>query len=60
MLYLGWDGGRVGQAGVGAASHNGFGQVAYVVPIAVAGWGASLIARPMIKAPSALNAGGCC
>jgi DNA segregation ATPase FtsK/SpoIIIE, S-DNA-T family len=28
-----------------------------VAPIAVAGWGASLLARPLIKAPSALNAG---
>ena len=37
VLYLGWDGGRVG-GWVQRGLANGFGQVAYVVPIAVAGW----------------------
>ena len=57
VLYLGWDGGRVGHW-VERGLANGFGQVAYVVPIALAAWGAALIARPSIEAPSALNAGG--
>ncbi len=57
VLYLGWDGGRVGHW-VDRGLANGFGQVSYVVPIAVAAWGAALIARPSIEAPSALNAGG--
>jgi S-DNA-T family DNA segregation ATPase FtsK/SpoIIIE len=57
VLYLGWDGGRVGHW-VDRGLANGFGQVEYVVPIAVAAWGAALISRPSIEAPSALNAGG--
>jgi S-DNA-T family DNA segregation ATPase FtsK/SpoIIIE len=57
VLYLGWDGGRVG-SWVDRGLANGFGQVEYAVPIAVAAWGAALIARPSIAAPSALNAGG--
>jgi DNA segregation ATPase FtsK/SpoIIIE, S-DNA-T family len=56
VLYMGWDGGPVGAA-VSDGLENAAGQVAYVAPIAVAGWGASLLARPLIKAPSALNAG---
>ncbi len=56
VLYLGWEGGPVG-ATVSDGLGNAAGKVAYVAPIAVAGWGASLIARPTIKAPSALNAG---
>ena len=57
VLYLGWDGGRVG-GWLATGLENAAGRVAYVAPIAVAAWGASLIARPLIKAPSALNAGG--
>jgi DNA segregation ATPase FtsK/SpoIIIE, S-DNA-T family len=56
VLYMGWDGGPVGLT-VSDGLSNAAGKVAYVVPIAIAGWGASLIARPLIKAPSALNAG---
>jgi DNA segregation ATPase FtsK/SpoIIIE, S-DNA-T family len=56
VLYMGWDGGPVGLTAYDGLS-NAAGKVAYVVPIALAGWGASLIARPLIKAPSALNAG---
>ncbi|MDX6584169.1 MAG: segregation ATPase FtsK/SpoIIIE, family [Solirubrobacterales bacterium] len=57
VLYLGWDGGRVG-GWLADGLEQGFGRVAYVVPIALFGWGVSLIARPWIAAPSALNAGG--
>jgi DNA segregation ATPase FtsK/SpoIIIE, S-DNA-T family len=56
VLYMGWDGGPVGLSFSDGLS-NAAGKVAYVVPIALAGWGAALIARPLIKAPSALNAG---
>jgi DNA segregation ATPase FtsK/SpoIIIE, S-DNA-T family len=56
VLYMGWDGGPVGAA-VSDGLYNAAGKVAYVAPIAVVGWGASLLARPLIKAPSALNAG---
>jgi S-DNA-T family DNA segregation ATPase FtsK/SpoIIIE len=56
VLYMEWDGGPVGLT-ISDGLSNAAGKVAYVVPIALAGWGASLIARPLIKAPSALNAG---
>lgn len=57
VLYFGGDGGRVGGWLDGALASIA-GQVAYLAPIALAAWGAALIARPMIEAPSALNAGG--
>jgi DNA segregation ATPase FtsK/SpoIIIE, S-DNA-T family len=57
VLYAGWDGGRVGGWLEGALS-DAFGRVAYVVPIALAAWGGALIARPLLRAPSAFNAGG--
>jgi S-DNA-T family DNA segregation ATPase FtsK/SpoIIIE len=57
VLYLGWDGGRVG-GWLAEGLEQGFGRVSYVVPAALFGWGVSLIARPWIKAPSAINAGG--
>ncbi|MGH2987698.1 MAG: DNA translocase FtsK 4TM domain-containing protein, partial [Solirubrobacterales bacterium] len=57
VLYLGWDGGRVG-GWLATALENAAGRVAYVVPIALAAWGGALIARPLLRAPTALNAGG--
>ena len=57
VLYLDWDGGRVG-GWLAEGLEQGFGRVSYVIPLALFGWGVSLIARPQIKAPSALNAGG--
>ena len=57
VLYLDWDGGRVGGWLAEGLAHA-FGQVAYVIPLALAAWGVSLLARPLIEAPSALNAGG--
>ena len=56
VLYMGWDGGRVG-AWLATALENAAGRVAYVVPIALAAWGGALIARPSCVRP-ALNAGG--
>jgi DNA segregation ATPase FtsK/SpoIIIE, S-DNA-T family len=57
VLYLGWDGGRVG-GWLATALENAAGRVAYVVPIALAAWGGALVARPLLRAPTALNAGG--
>ena len=45
VFYVGWDGGRSAewlQTGLATV----VGRIAYVVPIAVAGWGAALIMRP--------------
>jgi DNA segregation ATPase FtsK/SpoIIIE, S-DNA-T family len=57
VLYGDWDGGRVGSWLDGALA-DAFGRVAYVVPIALTAWGGALIARPLLRAPSAFNAGG--
>jgi len=56
VLYVGWDGGPVGDS-LKRALTDATGRVAYLVPIAVAVWGAGLMMRPMIKAPGAFNAG---
>ena len=56
VLYLDWDGGRVG-AWMETALEYSVGRVAYVVPLTVFGLGLALIARPMIRAPRALNVG---
>jgi S-DNA-T family DNA segregation ATPase FtsK/SpoIIIE len=56
VLYVGWDGGPVGDS-LKHALTDATGRVAYLVPIAVAVWGAGLMMRPMIKAPGAFNAG---
>ncbi len=57
VLYVGWDGGPVGEW-VKRALENAAGRIAYVAPLALAAWGAALLARPFLKAPAALNAGG--
>jgi S-DNA-T family DNA segregation ATPase FtsK/SpoIIIE len=56
VLYLGWDGGRVGGWMERALEHT-VGVVEYVVPLMVFGLGLALIARPMMRAPRALNIG---
>jgi DNA segregation ATPase FtsK/SpoIIIE, S-DNA-T family len=56
VLYLGWDGGRVGSWLESALEHT-VGRVEYIVPLMVFGLGLALIARPMIRAPRALNVG---
>ncbi len=56
VTYLGWNGGRVGdwmESGLTLFA----GRIAYLAPLALAGWGVALIMRPVVKAPSALNAG---
>ncbi|HSI79799.1 MAG TPA: DNA translocase FtsK, partial [Solirubrobacterales bacterium] len=57
VLYLDGDGGAVG-GWIGSALANIAGQVAFVVPVALAAWGGTLIARPLIETPSAIDAGG--
>ena len=57
VLYVGWDGGPVGEW-TKRALENAAGRIAYVAPLALAAWGAALIVRPFITAPAALNAGG--
>ena len=56
VLYVGWDGGPVGDS-LSSALADVTGRVAYLVPIALAAWGIALMLRPIIKAPAAMNAG---
>ncbi len=56
VLYVGWDGGPVGEW-VERALENAAGRIAYVAPLALAGWGMALVMRPFIATPGALNAG---
>ncbi|MFN8162023.1 MAG: DNA translocase FtsK 4TM domain-containing protein [Solirubrobacterales bacterium] len=59
VLYLSWDGGRVGGAleeGLAFA----LGKVAYLAPVALALSGAALIAKPLLPAARPLRAGGIC
>src|SRR5436190_10505216 len=56
VLYAGWDGGPVGGWTQSALSTVA-GRIAYVVPIALAGFGIALVMRPFLAAPGALNAG---
>src|SRR4051794_34452673 len=56
VLYVGWDGGPVGDS-LKSALADATGRVAYLLPIAVAVWGAGLMMRPIIKAAGAFNAG---
>src|SRR5687768_14877767 len=45
VLYVGWDGGQVGEW-VEWALENAAGRIAYVAPLALAGWGMALVMRP--------------
>jgi S-DNA-T family DNA segregation ATPase FtsK/SpoIIIE len=57
VLYFGWNGGRVGgwtKTGLTDLA----GQVAYLAPVALVGFGVILIMRPSLHAPTALHAGG--
>ena len=57
VLWVGWDGGPVGEW-LERALENAAGRIAYLAPLALAGWGAALVLRPFIATPGALNAGG--
>ncbi len=56
VLYLGWDGGRVG-GWLETALATLVGQVSSTVPVVLVGLGLAMIARPLIRAPRALNVG---
>ncbi|MFN2629118.1 MAG: DNA translocase FtsK 4TM domain-containing protein, partial [Gaiellaceae bacterium] len=56
VTYMSWDGGRVGsllEDGLTLVA----GRVSLIAPAALAAWGVALVMRPVIKAPSAINAG---
>ena len=57
VLYVGWDGGPVGEW-LERALENAAGRIAYVVPLALAGWGMALVMRPFIAAPGRAERGG--
>jgi S-DNA-T family DNA segregation ATPase FtsK/SpoIIIE len=59
VLFLGWDGGRVGGATETGLSYAA-GSVANLVPVALAGIGLALLLRPFVPYPGALNAGAIC
>ncbi|MGH2980550.1 MAG: DNA translocase FtsK 4TM domain-containing protein [Solirubrobacterales bacterium] len=59
VLYLGWDGGRVG-SGIEDGLTYLFGKVAYVAPLVMFGCGAALICKPFLPAIRPLRTGGIC
>ena len=59
VLYLGWDGGRVGSAAENALT-LAFGKVAYLIPVTLFVCGAALILKPFLPAIKPLRTGGIC
>jgi DNA segregation ATPase FtsK/SpoIIIE, S-DNA-T family len=59
VLFLGWDGGRVGSGAETGISYAA-GAVGSVVPLVLIGFGLALLLRPLITSPGALNAGAIC
>jgi DNA segregation ATPase FtsK/SpoIIIE, S-DNA-T family len=59
VLYLGWDGGRVG-GGAETALTFLMGRVAYAVPVALYVVAAALILKPFLPAVKPLRTGGLC
>jgi S-DNA-T family DNA segregation ATPase FtsK/SpoIIIE len=59
VLYLGWDGGRVGSAAQEGLTFL-FGKVAYMIPVALFVSGAALILKPLLPAIKPLRTGGIC
>ena len=59
VLYLGWEGGRVGSSAETALTYL-FGGVAYTAPVALFACGAVLILRPFLPSVKPLRAGGIC
>ena len=59
VLWLGWDGGRVGSAANQGLSFV-FGKVAYLIPVALLASGAALILKPFLPAIKPLRTGGIC
>jgi DNA segregation ATPase FtsK/SpoIIIE, S-DNA-T family len=59
VLYLGWDGGRVGGA-LADALRFLFGGVAYLMPLVLLATGALLLLGPMLPSVKPFKAGGIC
>jgi S-DNA-T family DNA segregation ATPase FtsK/SpoIIIE len=59
VFYLGWDGGKVGE-GLAKVFIFLFGGVAYLVPVALFGWGAVLVLRPLLATVRPFKAGSLC
>src|SRR5512133_2672663 len=59
VLYLSWDGGKVGGGAQEALTYL-FGKVAYVAPLAFFACGAALILKPFLPAIRPLRTGGIC
>ncbi|MFL5884257.1 MAG: DNA translocase FtsK 4TM domain-containing protein, partial [Thermoleophilaceae bacterium] len=59
VFYLGWDGGKVGQALADGLIYL-FGGVAYLAPVAMLAVGAVLVLRPMLPSVQPFKAGGVC
>jgi len=59
VFYLGWDGGRVGEA-IADGLLVGFGAVGYTAPLVLLGAGALMILRPMLPAVRPFRTGAAC
>ncbi len=59
VLYLGWEGGRVGSAAETGLTFLA-GKVAYLIPVALFVCGAALILKPFLPAIKPLRTGGLC
>jgi S-DNA-T family DNA segregation ATPase FtsK/SpoIIIE len=59
VFYLGWDGGKVGEA-LGSAFVFLFGGVGYLVPVALFGTGAVLVLKPLLPSVRPFRAGAVC
>src|SRR3954470_12619683 len=59
VFYLGWDGGKVGQALADGLIYL-FGGVGYLAPVAMLAVGAVLVLRPMLPSVQPFKAGGVC
>ncbi len=59
VLYLGWDGGRVGEVAADGLAYA-VGAAAAIVPVAFVLGGIALMLRPFMPSPGAVNAGVVC
>src|SRR5436853_6268415 len=59
VFYMGWDGGKVGQALADGLIYLS-GGVAYLAPVAMLGAGAVLVLRPMLPSVQPFKAGAAC
>jgi len=59
VFYLGWDGGRVGEA-IASGFTFLIGRVAWLVPLALLGAGAVLVLRPLLPSVRPFKAGALC